>query len=251
MAGPAADDPRRARARRCALGGEGDPDRQRTHYFPAHLLALSCSSPFWESEDTGLASARTKVFEVMPTAGLPPRLDDWSEFEQFLDALIRAGSISTVREVVGHPAAPRVRHGRVAHVRRHSVAAGGRGGGRTGAMPVTWFDDLMDAGAPVRCGTPGWCGRTSGARPGMGWRPRSSPTIAATTGRWWTTLLELVEQLRPIADRLGCRTELDSIRGSLPRVGPIGANSTWWPLARDLRDVVAQLALELRDGPQP
>ena len=41
--------------------------------------------------------------------------------------------------------------------------------------------------APVRCGTPGWCGRTSGAQPGMGWRPRSSPTIAATTDRWWTT----------------------------------------------------------------
>ena len=48
-----------------------------TTYLP-HLLALGCSSPFWESEDTGLASARTKVFEVMPTAGLPPRLDDWS-----------------------------------------------------------------------------------------------------------------------------------------------------------------------------
>ena len=59
-----------------------------TTYLP-HLLALSCSSPYWESENTGLASARTKVFEVMPTAGLPPQLTGWGEFERFLDALIR------------------------------------------------------------------------------------------------------------------------------------------------------------------
>ena len=41
-----------------------------TTYLP-HLLALSCSSPFWEGADTGMASVRTKIFEIMPTAGLP------------------------------------------------------------------------------------------------------------------------------------------------------------------------------------
>ena len=33
--------------------------------------------PYWEAENTGLASARTKVFEGMPTAGLPPQLSGW------------------------------------------------------------------------------------------------------------------------------------------------------------------------------
>ena len=41
-----------------------------TSYIP-HFLALSASSPYWVGSDTGLASSRTKVFEGLPTAGLP------------------------------------------------------------------------------------------------------------------------------------------------------------------------------------
>ena len=63
------------------------------------LLALSASSPYWESTDTGLASARTKVFEALPTAGLPPRLEGWSDFEAFMRTLIESGCIKTIREV--------------------------------------------------------------------------------------------------------------------------------------------------------
>ena len=33
------------------------------------FLALSSSSPYFEAEDSGLASARSKVFESLPTAG--------------------------------------------------------------------------------------------------------------------------------------------------------------------------------------
>ena len=42
-------------------------------YMP-HFLALSASSPFWMGGDTGLASCRSKVFEGLPTAGLPYQL---------------------------------------------------------------------------------------------------------------------------------------------------------------------------------
>ncbi len=51
-----------------------------TAYIP-HFLALSASSPYWHGRDTGLASSRSKVFENLPTAGLPYRLNDWAEFE--------------------------------------------------------------------------------------------------------------------------------------------------------------------------
>ncbi len=63
------------------------------------FLILSASSPFLEREDTGLASSRSKVFESMPTAGLPPKLDDWGDFEAFMQTLIASGSIESVREV--------------------------------------------------------------------------------------------------------------------------------------------------------
>ena len=64
-----------------------------------HLLALSASSPFWEGKDTGLASCRSKVFETLPTAGLPYRHENWKEFEQLVGALIRSGGIESIREV--------------------------------------------------------------------------------------------------------------------------------------------------------
>lgn len=69
-----------------------------TTYIP-HLLALSASSPFVDHEDTGLASTRAKIFEGMPTAGLPYRLANYGEFQAFMNTLIRAGAIETVREI--------------------------------------------------------------------------------------------------------------------------------------------------------
>lgn len=67
-------------------------------YLPI-FLALSAASPYWNGQDTGLASTRTKIFEAMPTTGLPPHLRDWAEFNVFLDTLIEAGAVETVREV--------------------------------------------------------------------------------------------------------------------------------------------------------
>ena len=67
-------------------------------YIP-HLLALSASSPYWMGDDTGLASCRSKVFESLPTAGVPLPLKDWAEFEQFMSTLIAAKALTSIREV--------------------------------------------------------------------------------------------------------------------------------------------------------
>jgi carboxylate-amine ligase len=69
-----------------------------TSFIP-HLLALSASSPYWMKEDTGMASVRVKVFESLPTAGLPYRLINWAEFTRFMKTLIGAGAITSIREV--------------------------------------------------------------------------------------------------------------------------------------------------------
>jgi carboxylate-amine ligase len=63
------------------------------------LLALSASSPYWHGMDTGMASARTKVFENLPTAGLPPRLGTWSAFESLMGTLMQAQAITWIREI--------------------------------------------------------------------------------------------------------------------------------------------------------
>ncbi len=67
-------------------------------YLP-HLLALSASSPYWIGCDTGLASYRSKIFEALPTAGLPYQLSGWDEFERYMELLISTRAIQTVREV--------------------------------------------------------------------------------------------------------------------------------------------------------
>jgi glutamate---cysteine ligase / carboxylate-amine ligase len=67
-------------------------------YIP-HFLALSSSSPFWQGRDTGLASIRSKIFESLPTAGLPYMMSNWGEFQRFMRTLIGAGTIRSIREV--------------------------------------------------------------------------------------------------------------------------------------------------------
>jgi carboxylate-amine ligase len=67
-------------------------------YLP-HFLSLSCSSPYWIGSDTGLASYRSKVFEALPTAGLPYQLSGWDAFEKYMDALISSHAIESIREV--------------------------------------------------------------------------------------------------------------------------------------------------------
>ena len=67
-------------------------------YIP-HLLALSASSPYFEGEETGLASCRVKIFESLPTAGLPYRLLNWAEFQRLMTTLVNARAIESVREI--------------------------------------------------------------------------------------------------------------------------------------------------------
>ena len=69
-----------------------------TRHLPL-FLGLSASSPFFEGADSGMASARSLVFESLPTAGLPPQISEWTDFEEFMETLIDTGCINTVREV--------------------------------------------------------------------------------------------------------------------------------------------------------
>ncbi len=64
-----------------------------------HFLALSASSPFWLGEDAGMASVRTPLWEAMPSASLPPELEDYDDFGAMAATLQRAGAIETVKEL--------------------------------------------------------------------------------------------------------------------------------------------------------
>ena len=68
-------------------------------YFLPHLLALSCSSPFWDGRDTGLKSYRLTVFDALPRTGLPERFQSFGEYERHLKILINAGMIQDASKI--------------------------------------------------------------------------------------------------------------------------------------------------------
>ena len=53
------------------------------------LLALSVNSPFWQGRDTGLASARTPLFQAFPRVGVPRPFRDYEDWVHAVDTLIR------------------------------------------------------------------------------------------------------------------------------------------------------------------
>ena len=57
------------------------------------LLALSVNSPFWQGRDTGLASARTPLFQAFPRVGIPRAFDSYEEYVETVDLLIRCDAI--------------------------------------------------------------------------------------------------------------------------------------------------------------
>ena len=68
-------------------------------YFLPHLLALSCSSPFWEGRDTGLKSYRLTVFDALPRTGIPERFASYAEYQRHIRILMDAGLIEDATRI--------------------------------------------------------------------------------------------------------------------------------------------------------
>jgi carboxylate-amine ligase len=63
--------------------------------FLPEILALSASSPFVESVNSGLHSARTEIFTRMfPRCGIPDPYGNWQGWEDYVAFLYRTGSVT-------------------------------------------------------------------------------------------------------------------------------------------------------------
>ena len=80
-------------------------------YVPV-MLALSANSPFWNGFDTGLASARGKVFEGLPNTGIPTAFGDFETFRSFERTMVETGSIDD-RGELWYDVRPHSEHGTV------------------------------------------------------------------------------------------------------------------------------------------
>jgi carboxylate-amine ligase len=68
-------------------------------YFLPHMLALSASSPYWQGEETRLASYRLTVFDNLPRTGLPPLFHSFAEYDRSTDTLIELGLIEDTTKI--------------------------------------------------------------------------------------------------------------------------------------------------------
>ena len=217
------------------------------------FLIMSSSSPYLESADTGLASTRSKIFESLPTAGLPPILGNWADFEDFMGTLLEARCISSVREVWWdvrpHPdfgtvelrmcdAAPTLRETAALAALAQSVVAHTAelfDRGELPPLPREWT---------IRENR--WLAARHGVEAELivDDRGRRQPAVEI--------LDELLDMVRPAAERLGAADELDDLR-ELWSIGPGYVRQRRIVEAGgSLRDVVDTLIDELAtDQPTP
>ena len=97
--------------------GVDDPDKavwvaNRLRWHTPVLLALSANSPYWNGFDTGLASARAKVFEGLPNTGMPTAFDSYADFQRFERRMVEYGSIDD-RGELWYDVRPHSGHGSV------------------------------------------------------------------------------------------------------------------------------------------
>jgi carboxylate-amine ligase len=84
--------------------GVADPERRihimnAARYFLPHVLALTTSSPFWVGHNTGLKSYRTEIFKKFPRTDIPDHFDSYSNFQRYVDLLVRTGCINDGRKI--------------------------------------------------------------------------------------------------------------------------------------------------------
>jgi carboxylate-amine ligase len=218
-------------------------------YYP-HLQALSASSPFYAGEATGYASTRAMLFQQLPTAGLPPQLDTWTEYESLVEDLTHVGVIDHWDEI-RWDIRPSPKWGTV----ETRACDGPPTTLEVGALAalvqclVDDFSERLDAGERLPT-MQQWFVRENkwrAARYGM-------DAIVIVNSAGDERLVEedtrdLIVRLEPVADRLGCLAELHD----LERIIQQGASYERQAIAAaaagdDLRAVVRSLATELRDG---
>ena len=68
-------------------------------YFAPHLLALSTSSPFWLSRNTGLKSYRSIIWQRFPRTGIPPDFASADDHDNYVDLLVKTGSIDNGKKI--------------------------------------------------------------------------------------------------------------------------------------------------------
>jgi carboxylate-amine ligase len=222
----------------------GDADAAMAAYNAARsylplLAALAANAPFYEGHDTGLASARPKLAELLPRQGVPPRILSWEAYAETFRWGFRSGAFEDPRrwwwELRLHPAFGTLEF-RVPDA-QSTVDDAAAVAGLIQAL-VVWLVERGRGGERLP-EAPTWKieeNRWLACRDGVQGHMVDLATGNSTPTR--VLLLELIAALQPMAARLGSgrtldrASELAEVNGALAQrrvalQGGVGAVAPW------------------------
>ncbi|MEA2249705.1 MAG: glutamate---cysteine ligase / carboxylate-amine ligase [Solirubrobacteraceae bacterium] len=181
-------------------------------YLPL-LAALGANAPFYAGRDTGLASVRPKIADILPRQGVPPEIPSWEALADFLAWGRAAGALSHPGQwwfelrlhVVYGTVEVRVPDAQTTVADTAAIAA-------VVHALVAWLAERHDAGEDLAVDAT-WRiaeNRWAACRHGAGARLADLRTGEARPAR--ERLHELLDELEPVGARLGCATELAAAR---------------------------------------
>jgi glutamate---cysteine ligase / carboxylate-amine ligase len=218
-------------------------------YYP-HFQALSASSPFWVGEATGYASNRALLFQQLPTAGLPPQLGAWANYEELVGDLTHVGVIDDHSEL-RWDVRPSPKWGTI-ELRYCDGLSSVEEVAALAALAQCLVEDLstrLDNGEQLPTMQPWFVRENKWRAARYGLEAIIIQDSAGNEALVRDDTRALLARLEPIAERLGCRDQLQGVHRILDRgasyqrqLAVAAANGG------SLKAVVASLVSELRDG---
>jgi carboxylate-amine ligase len=210
-------------------------------YIPL-LIALAANSPLWRGEPTGLMSSRVPIFRAFPRVGLPPRFDDWADFERRVELLTASGAIDDYTflwyDVRPHPRLGTIEIRAMDSQTRveHTIALS--------AFVVSLVKLLTEefgTGAPAP--DPPWElldeNRWLAARHGL--EAELIDELSSQRHGVRELTASLLARLAPHAQELGCEAELGGIEDVLRRGNGALRQQMVYEANHDLRELVAEI----------
>jgi carboxylate-amine ligase len=196
-------------------------------YLPL-IAALGANAPFYEGRDTGLASVRPKISELLPRQGVPPAIESWEAYAAIFQWGASAGWFGETSrwwwELRLHPTFGTLEF-RVPDAQ--STIADGVAIASLIHSLVVWLGGRHDAGERLAMDAT-WRieqNRWSACRYGVEGEMADLSTGAVRPTR--QVLSELLDELEPIALRLGAAVgrarELVEVNGAIAQRRVVGA----------------------------